>query len=32
MLADILVVIGAWSVSYWLVFHFFAWLEGDKRG
>ena len=24
-------IIGAFSVSYWLVFKFFPWLEGSKR-
>ena len=26
-----LTIIGAFAVSYWLVFKFFPWLEGGKR-
>lgn len=31
MLSTALTVIGAFAVSYWLVFTFFPWLEGGKR-
>ena len=31
MITNVLTIIGAFAVSYWLVFNFIPWLEGGKR-